>query len=439
MERDLYKQLVQWKNKSNRKPLLLQGARQVGKTYLVNQFGKTEYSQFISLNFEQDPELKTLFQGNLSAKTVIENIELYIGMKIELENSLIFFDEIQEAEEAITSLKYFYEQASQYHIIAAGSLLGVSVGKERSFPVGKVNFITLYPMSFSEYLRAFSEELISEKIKNFQKLEPLPELIHEKLIKHLKMYLFLGGMPEVLQSYREHKDITLTREIQSDILESYSRDFSKYRDKSQAVKTSELWNSIPYQLAKENKKFKYNSVRKNARALMYESTIEWLNKAGLVYLANNISTPKLPISGYTDRSKFKLYLFDTGLLGAMLNISSDIIIKDAALFSEYNGAFIENYVASELTILGEKELFYWTSKSDAEVDFIIQSNMEIYPLEVKSGLSRNLKSLRSYADKYKPKLIVRTSPRNFIRSDTFVNLPLYALTLLNRVFIGDLD
>lgn len=439
MERDLYKQLVQWKNKSNRKPLLLQGARQVGKTYLVNQFGKTEYSQFISLNFEQDPELKTLFQGNLSAKTVIENIELYIGKKIELENSLIFFDEIQEAEEAITSLKYFYEQASQYHIIAAGSLLGVSVGKERSFPVGKVNFITLYPMSFSEYLRAFSEELISEKIKNFQKLEPLPELIHEKLIKHLKMYLFLGGMPEVLQSYREHKDITLTREIQSDILESYSRDFSKYRDKSQAVKTSELWNSIPYQLAKENKKFKYNSVRKNARALMYESTIEWLNKAGLVYLANNISTPKLPISGYTDRSKFKLYLFDTGLLGAMLNISSDIIIKDAALFSEYNGAFIENYVASELTILGEKELFYWTSKSDAEVDFIIQSNMEIYPLEVKSGLSRNLKSLRSYADKYKPKLIVRTSPRNFIRSDTFVNLPLYALTLLNRVFIGDLD
>jgi len=437
MKRDLYNQLLKWKNKPNRKPLLLQGARQVGKTYLVNQFGKNEYSQFVSLNFEQEPDLKTLFEGSLSAETIIENIELYIGKKIDSKNALIFFDEIQEVEEAIISLKYFNEQASDYHIVAAGSLLGVSVGKERSFPVGKVNFITLYPMSFSEYLKAFGEELINEKLQNLLKIEPLPELIHTKLLKHLKKYLFLGGMPEVLQSYKDNKDIALAREIQNEILESYSRDFSKYSNNSQALKTSELWSSIPYQLAKENKKFMYNNVRRRARASMYESTIEWLKKAGLVYLVNNISVPKLPLSGYAEKNKFKLYLFDTGLLGAMLNLSSDTIIKGSEFFSEYNGAFIENYVASELTGLGEKELFYWSSKSDAEVDFIIQSGMEIFPLEVKSGSSRNLKSLRSYADKYNPKIIIRTSPRNFIRAEEFLNIPLYSLSIIKRVLDGE--
>ena len=437
MKRDLYNQLLKWKDKPNRKPLLLQGARQVGKTYLVNQFGKSEYSQFVSLNFEQEPGLKTLFEGSLSAETIIENIELYIGEKIDPKNALIFFDEIQEVEEAISSLKYFNEEASEYQIIAAGSLLGVSVGKEKSFPVGKVNFITLYPMSFSEYLKAFGEELIYDKLQNLLKIEPLPELIHEKLIKHLKKYLFLGGMPEVLESYKANKDIALAREIQNEILESYSRDFSKYSNNLQALKISELWNSIPYQLARENKKFMYSNVRIKARASMYESTIEWLKKTGLIYLVNNITVPKLPLSGYVEKNKFKLYLFDTGLLGAMLSLSSDIIIKGTELFSEYNGAFIENYVASELTDLGEKELFYWSSKSDAEVDFIIQSGMEIYPLEVKSGTSRNLKSLRSYADKYSPKKIVRTSPRNFIRADEFVNIPLYSLSTIRRVFAGE--
>jgi len=435
MKRDLYIQLKKWQNRPTRKPLLLQGVRQVGKTYLVNQFGKNEYSQFVSLNFEQEPDLKTLFQGSLSAKAIIENIELYIGKKIDSQNTLLFFDEIQEVEEAITSLKYFNEQAPEYHIIAAGSLLGVSVGKERSFPVGKVNFITLYPMSFSEYLRAFDEELINEKLQNLKKIEPLPELIHNNLIVQLKKYLFLGGMPEVLQSYKENKNIALAREIQNEILESYSRDFSKYTDKTQAIKTSEVWNSIPYQLAKENKKFKYSDVRKRARATTFNSTIEWLRKAGLIYLVNNISTPKLPLSGYANSNAFKIYLFDTGLLAAMLNISSNIIVKGAELFSEYNGAFIENYVANELTISGEKELFYWSSKSDAEVDFVIQSENDIYPLEVKSGLSRNLKSLRSYADKYKPKVIVRTSQRNFILSEDFINLPLYAISSLKNILV----
>lgn len=433
MKRTLYKDLLHWKESRNRKPLLLQGARQVGKTYLINEFAKREYSDYLYLNFEQKPDLRTLFLGDLNPRNIVNNINLYIGKKIDPSDTLIFFDEIQTAPEAITSLKYFYEQAPEYHVISAGSLLGVSVGKENSFPIGKVSFMMLYPMSFEEYLIAFGEELLVEKLTHIKNLEPLPEVIHEKLINHLKLYLYLGGMPEVLQNYLDNKDVASAREIQNDILEAYSRDFSKYTDKSQAIKTSELWNSIPYQLAKENKKFKYSEVRKNARASFFKQTIEWLKKAGLVNIAYNISIPKLPLAGYADRTKFKLYLLDTGLLGAMLNLTSSIIIKGSELFSEYNGAFIENFVANELKVLGNKELFYWTSKSDAEVDFIIQQETEIYPIEVKSGTNRTLKSLRSYAEKYNPKIICRISPRNFIRDNEFINIPLYSVFIIQNL------
>jgi len=433
MKRILYESLLRWKKDINRKPLLLQGARQVGKTYLINEFAKGEYSDYIYLNFEQNPDLKTLFLGDLNPQNIINNISLYLGRRISSSDTLIFFDEIQAAPEAITSLKYFYEQAPEYHIISAGSLLGVSVGKQSSFPVGKVNFITLYPMSFKEYLIAFSEELLVERLTEIKSIESLPEVIHEKLINHLKMYLYLGGMPEVLQNYLDNKDVASARKIQNDILEAYSRDFSKYTDRSQAIKTSKLWGSIPYQLAKENKKFKYSEVRKNGRASLFEQTIEWLKKAGLINIAYNISVPKLPLAGYADRTKFKIYLLDTGLLGAMLNLTSEIIIKGSELFSEYNGAFIENFVANELKILGNKELFYWTSKSDAEVDFVLQIENEIYPIEVKSGTNRTLKSLRSYAEKYNPKIICRVSPRNFIRDNKFINIPLYSVFNLQNL------
>ena len=267
---------------------------------------------------------------------------------------------------------------------------------------------------------------MAENLKNKKTAEPLPDILHEKLLKHLKMYLYLGGMPEVLQSYFSEKNITSAREIQNEILEAYQRDFSKYTDKSQAIRTSELWQSIPYQLSKENKKFKYSDVRKKARAITFEQTIEWLKKAGLIHLAYNISVPKIPLSAYSDYSKFKVYLLDTGLLGAMLNLSSDIIIKPNELFLEYNGAFIENFVANEIMANGGKNLFYWTSRSDAEVDFVLQLQNEIYPIEVKSGTNRNLKSLRNYAEKYNPKFTYRISPRNFVQSDNFINIPLYA-------------
>ena len=432
MKRTLYKRLLLWKNSRNRKPLLLQGARQVGKTYLVDEFGHNEYSNFIYLNFEQDPDLKTLFTGSLNPQNIIKNISLYIGQKITSADTLIFFDEIQVVQDVLTSLKYFYEQAPDYHIISAGSLLGVSVGKQTSFPVGKVNFMTMYPMNFTEYLTAFGEELLAEKLINTQYVEAFPEILHEKLLNQLKMYLYLGGMPEVLQDYLDNKDIASARKIQIEILEAFQRDFSKYAEKSQAIKTSELWQSIPYQLAKENKKFKYSDVRKRARAATFKQTFEWIKKAGLTHMVYQINAPKLPLSGYTDYSKFKVYLLDTGLLGAMLNLSSDIILKPTGLFSEYNGAFIENFVATELVASEINDLFYWTSKSDAEVDFVLQSGNQIYPIEVKSGLSRNLKSIRSYAQKYKPNYIFRISSRNFIQDNDFINIPLYVAFLLAK-------
>jgi predicted AAA+ superfamily ATPase len=427
MERAIYKDLIDWKNNLNRKPLLLQGARQVGKTYIVSEFGKKEYVNFVYLNFEQDLNLHAFFKSQLIPSQIIENLSIYLGKKIVAKDTLIFFDEIQVLPEVLTSLKYFNEQAPEYHIISAGSLLGISMAAHRSFPVGKVNFLSMYPLSFLEYLTAVGEGLLGGKISEKTDVLPINDIFHDRLISHVKKYCFIGGMPEVVKHYVEQKDVLSVRKIQNEILAAYKRDFSKYNDKNQALKISELWSSLPSQISKENKKFKYSDVRKKARAATFEHTIEWLKNAGLVNVVYNISTPKIPLSGYADVSKFKLCLFDTGLLGAMLNVSSKIIVDPTELFTEYNGAFIENFVAQELIGHKSDDLFYWTSKSDAEVDYLLQLVDEIFPLEVKSGLSRNLKSLRSYESKYNPKTIYRTSPRNFVQSENFINIPLYAI------------
>ena len=431
MKRNLYQNLLEWKSSHRRKPLLLQGARQVGKTWLINEFGKKEYKEYIYLNFEQTPNLKTLFINELSPQKIIENIGLLLGKKVNSENTLICFDEIQNCQEALSSLKYFQEQAPEYHLIAAGSLLGVSLGKTSSFPVGKVNFLTLYPLSFAEYLEAIGEQLLVEK---GALLQTLPEVLHEKMLELLKMYFFLGGMPEVVRDYIENQDIKAARQIQNDILKAYQRDFSKYSNPSQALKVTEIWQSVPFQLAKENKKFTYSEVKNNARAAAYEQSIEWLKNAGLVHVVPQIRVAKLPISGYADSSKFKIYMLDTGLLGALLNLSSDIILKPNELFLEYNGAFVENYTCLELIKTLEQDIFYWSSEREAEVDFVFQWENDIYPLEVKSGLNRNTKSLRIYADKFHPKLLLRTSPRNFIQSDDFINIPLYGLLGIKSLF-----
>lgn len=431
MERFLYQQLLTWKSKEDRKPLLLQGARQVGKTFLLKEFAKREYADCAYFNFEQNPELGELFGSSLSPKHLIESLSALIGRKINPGSTLIIFDEIQESPRAITSLKYFYEQTPEYHIVSAGSLLGVSVGKSTSFPVGKVSFMTLYPMSFFEYLMAMKEDMLVKHLKDQAFSKPLLEMFHEKLTRLFKYYLYIGGMPEVVQDYIKKKDIKNVRKLQKEILNAYERDFSKHSSSSEAIRTSQVWRSIPAQLAKENKKFKYSEVKKRGRASRFEAAIEWLRKAGLIYVVNNIKVPKLPLASYVDDSKFKIYLLDSGLLGALLNVPSKVIILGDKLFSEYNGAFIENFVSQELSVHTEsEEIFYWTSKSEAEVDFIIPVGTDIFPLEVKGGLSRRTKSLRVYAEKYNPPGIFRTSPRNFTRDGDLTNIPLYAISLL---------
>ncbi|MCP5052289.1 MAG: ATP-binding protein, partial [bacterium] len=430
MERFLYGRLLDWKTSENRKPLLLQGARQVGKTYLLKEFAKREYSDCAYFNFEQSPELGPLFDSSLAPDILLESLSAFIGRKIEPGSTLVFLDEIQAFPRAITSLKYFYEQAPGYHVVAAGSLLGVSVGKTTSFPVGKVNFMTLYPMSFFEYLTAIKEELLLERLKKQRVSEPLPELFHEKLMRLFKYYLYIGGMPEVVQSYITDRDVKRVRSIQKEILDAYQRDFSKHSTPREAIRISKVWRSIPVQLARENKKFKYGNVENRGRASRFETSIEWLRNAGLIYIVYNLKTPKLPLAGYTDLSKFKIYMLDSGLLGAMLDVPSRVIIEEDKLFSEYNGAFIENYVAEELMVNRDSDdVFYWTSKNDAEVDFILSVDGRIFPMEVKSGLSRRTKSLRIYAEKYQPGKIFRTSPRNFTQDGDFINIPLYAVSL----------
>lgn len=432
MKRSAYSTLFEWKNGKNRKPLLLQGARQVGKTYLVDTFAKNEYSEYADFNFEKSPDLSIIFDGDLDPRTIISKLSLFIGRKISPDNTLVFFDEIQICPRAITSLKYFAEEAPEYHIIAAGSLLGVSVGKKSSFPVGKVNFMTLYPLSFSEFLDASGDGLLAEMI-SAGRLDELGDVFHIKLTEKLKLYLYLGGMPEVLHSYFENTDIAEARKIQNEILISYKNDFSKYTAADQAVKTAEVWDSIPYQLSRENKKFTYTGVTRKARGSTHALTITWLKNAGLVYPSYHVPVPKIPLTGYSDKTKFKLYLCDTGLLGAMLGLTSDIILKPDAIFADYNGAFIENFVASELVNTFGYELYYWSSEGKAEVDFLIQRGSQIYPAEVKSGSSRNLKSLRVYEGKYEPERVIRISPRIFSREKEFYNIPLYGVAGLENL------
>lgn len=434
MKRALYSQLQQWKTSPRRKPLLLQGARQVGKTWLLKQFGTKEFSELLYLNFEETPELDALFQGNLQIERILEALIAFSGKKIVPGETLLFLDEIQMSPRAITSLKYFCEQLPELHVAAAGSLLGVSVGKESAFPVGKVNFLHLYPLSFNEFLTAVGEEQLAELLTEKSDFTQLSDLLHSKLDELFRKFLYVGGMPEVVKYYADERDFTGVRDIQNEILEAYSRDFSKYASPAESIKITEIWRAIPSQLAKENKKFRFGEIRKGSRSSQYASAIEWLHKAGLIQIVYHITTPKLPLSGYVDDNKMKLLMLDTGLLGAVLRLSSRMIITPEALFKEYNGAFIENAVGCELAIQNNRELYYWTSKRAAEVDYIVATERgAIIPLEVKSGLHRNIASLRSYGNTYTPEWLYRISPRNFTEDGDFRNMPLYGVSNLNQM------
>jgi predicted AAA+ superfamily ATPase len=428
MKRDLYKQLVAWKQSSSRKPLVLKGARQVGKTYILKKFGEGEYDKIAYFNFEEDPDLNEFFTSRLSPEKIIDNLSIYHESRISSDKTLIIFDEIQNSPLTLTSLKYFCENAPEYHIATAGSLLGVKIGQSAPFPVGKVNFLDMYPMSFGEFLDAVGKNQLRLFVEEKQDFYSIPKSFHKELIDFLKIYYFVGGMPEAVCQYIKDKDLKKVRNIQDEILSAYTIDFSKYTTKTEAIRIANIWASIPGQLARENKKFTFKQVNKNARAREYNESIQWLVDAGLVKKVNNIKTAKLPLSGYQD-DKFKLYLLDIGLLGAMIKVPQKAIIEGDRLFSEYNGAFVENYVAQEFVAHGQKDLYYWSNKHKAEVDFVVALKNRILPLEVKAGISKQKKSLRVYGEKFKPSVLSRSTLMNFKEDDNFRNYPLYAVSL----------
>lgn len=429
MFRNAYKELLRWKKSGASKPLILRGARQVGKTTLLRSFARQEYAEQCYLNFESTPSLKTLFSENLDPKQIISTLSIMHGKQIIPGETLLIFDEIQDCPEALISLKYFCEQAPEYSICAAGSLLGVMLANTKGFPVGKVEFIDLYPMSFSEYLMAAEENLLVEHISDIETISPLPTMLHEKLMSLFKSYLFTGGMPEVVANYLEQGDFTEVRKKQLAILDAYQTDFAKHAPAANVMRISEVWESLPSQLAKENKRFVYSKIKDSARGREYDAALQWLVDAGLIYKVVNISQPKLPLSGYADINAFKIYALDAGLLGALADIPARAIIESDTLFAHFNGAFIENYVAQALkpTV---RQLYYWTSSGKAELDYLLQHDSNIIPIEVKSGTSRQKKSLKAYKDKYAPEQAVVISPANLILHGNVLNCPLYLVDLL---------
>jgi len=432
VKRHLFQDLIKWKNSPDRKPLILEGARQVGKTWLLEQLADKAYPDSAYCNFEEDPALASLFEGKLSAAHVIEQLSFYMNKKISAENTLIIFDEIQAAPRALTSLKYFNEQANEYHIVAAASLLGVSIGQESAFPVGKVDFLHLYPLDFIEYLQAVGEDALANLLLEKKDCTPLPHALHEKLINYFRTFLFIGGMPEVVANYQSHHDIQKVREVQRNIQNSYSNDFSKYASPEESLKISQLWQAIPSQLAKENKKFKFSDIKSGARYARYELAIEWLRKAGLIYLAYDTTTAKPPLDTYINSGSFKLYYLDTGLLGARLNAAPQLVVQNEMLYTEYKGALIENYCAKEIKPLFGDHLHYWRSESLAEIDFLIEDAGIIFPLEVKSGMTKHKKSITSFQQKYHSPRAIRLSPKNFDLQGNFLNLPLYAACIIRN-------
>jgi len=429
MKRTIMNNLLIWKAQPKRKPLILMGARQVGKTFILKKFGEKEYLNTVYLNFEDNPRLCKLFDTTLDPKMILKALTIEMNSEIIEGKTLLIFDEIQECPNALNSLKYFCENTPEQHVAAAGSLLGVKLAHVKGFPVGKVQFLSLYPLSFLEFLEALKETRLKTFIEEEKKLEPLPTNIHEKLLIYFKEYLFVGGMPEAVAEYIDSQNVSKVREIQMAILNAYSLDFAKHAPKDHIMKINQVWSSIPSQLAKENKKFIYSALRTGGRAREFEGALQWLIEAGLIYKAPLISTPKIPLSAYADLNVFKIYLVDVGLLGAMSNLSAKTILYENELFQEFRGAITENYVAQGL-ISSQYSLFYWTSAGKAELDFIIEQDDLIYPLEVKSGNSSKKKSLRVYGDTYHPKILIRCSPMNLKKDENILNCPLYLIEKL---------
>lgn len=432
MERSAMQELISWKNRQNRKPLLILGARQVGKTWLMKEFGRKEYEQTVYINFESSKSLQTVFSDNFDVQRVITALQIETGIQINADNTLIVFDEIQESSGAITSLKYFCENAPQYHILAAGSLLGVAIHQHTSFPVGKVEFLNLYPLSYTEFLLAQNQKPLLQLLKSQDWI--LIKSFREKYIQFLRQYYYIGGMPEAVLSFIEKNDFGEVRTIQKRILLAYEYDFSKHAPNAIVPRIRMLWNSIPSQLAKENRKFIYGAVKPGSRAKDFELALSWLIDCGLAHKVSRAVKPGIPLKAYEDVGAFKLFILDVGLLGAMGDIDVKTLLDGNVIFEEFKGAMTEQYVLQQLVPKSDLATYYWSAeRSIAEIDFLVQHQGKVIPIEVKAEENLQAKSLKTFCEKYAPEKAYRISMSDFRKENWLTNLPLYAISELTEI------
>ncbi|HRW63950.1 MAG TPA: ATP-binding protein [Bacteroidales bacterium] len=423
--------LIHWKNSKNRKPLIIRGARQVGKTWLMKEFGKSEYKQTIYINFESSAHLKNIFEPDFDIQRIITAFQIETGVIATKHDTLIIFDEIQEAPRAITSLKYFYENEPDYHLVAAGSLLGVTLHQQVSFPVGKVEFLDLYPLNFIEFLKAFKQDQLVSLLE-INNLE-LIKSFKSKYINYLKQYYFIGGMPEVVHSFVLNNDFAEVRNIQKNILLAYEQDFSKHAPVEIVPRIRMVWNSIPSQLAKENRKFIYGLIKEGARAKDFELAINWLIDSGLVHKTNRIHKPAIPLKAYADLSAFKLFIVDVGLLNAMGNVDIKTLLEGNTIFTEFKGAVTEQFVLQQIICNHLFDIYYWSAdKSIAELDFVVQYKNTVIPVEVKAEENLQAKSLKVFHQKYNPGVAIRTSMSDYRKESWLTNIPLYMINYLHN-------
>ncbi len=434
MYRLAIEELYRWKSSANRKPLIIEGARQVGKTWLMREFGKQAYEKTVYVNFDSNSRMAQLFSSDLEVSKIIMGLELYTDTKITPDDTLIIFDEVQEVPRALSSLKYFYENAPEYHIVCAGSLLGIALHQGTSFPVGKVDFLKLYPLSFKEFLMAIGKEKHVDLI-NSADYEMITAL-KQDFTDFLKQYYYVGGMPEAVMSFALENDFSKVRLIQRKILEAYEQDFSKHAPGESVPKLRMLWNSIPSQLAKENKKFIYGLVREGARAKEYESSIMWLTDCGLVHKVNRVTTGRLPLKAYEDMKAFKMFVLDVGLLSSMAGLSQKSLLDGNDLFVEFKGALTEQFVLQQLITNQNLNIYYYTNDGGScEVDFIIDTGDAVVPIEVKAETNLRAKSLKTYVSKFNPNIAIRTSMSDYKKEDWLINIPLYAIENLYKSII----
>ena len=424
MKRFALDRLKEWKDKKGRKPLIIRGARQVGKTWLMKEFGNTCFEKVAYVNFDSNTRMKQVFDGEITVERMILAISAETGVSIDSKNTLLIFDEVQEVPKALSSLKYFCENAPEYAIVAAGSLLGVALHKGTSFPVGKVDFMNLYPLSFQEFLCALGEERFVSILQGTD--VEMVTMFKSKYIDRLREYYYVGGMPEVVQIYAETKDFNRVREIQKNLLNYYQQDFSKHAEVSLVPRLNLVWNSIPMQLAKENKKYIYGQVRGGARAKDFELAIQWLLDCGLIHKVQRVNKPSLPLKAYIDFNAFKIFLLDIGLLIAMADLDAQVIIDGNRIFTEFKGALTEQYILQQMIAeVGIEPYYFSTANSKGEIDFLLQGRTSIVPVEVKAEENLRAKSLKAFCDKYQPKFAVRTSMSDYREQEWMTNIPLY--------------